>query len=135
MTDDTYSPIRGYICRHYRQIKYLLFFYPQATLGLYSIWAVMAGAERAILVVDHAEDLAHARAFVRKNHVESRVTVMLGPLEEIELPVPEGKEKLQVNSILHTDFYINHSTCNQGCLRNIKWLIRERMKPNSGFDS
>ena len=64
----------------------------------------MAGAKRAILVVDHAEDLAHARAFVKENHVESSVTVMLGPLEEIELPVPEGRKKLQVRLIPHQLF-------------------------------
>ena len=58
-----------------------------AALGLFSLWAVRrAGARRAIVVVDHPGDAVHAREFARRNKMASRVTVVVGPIQEIELP-------------------------------------------------
>jgi len=57
-----------------------------AGLGLFSLWAVRrAGARRAVVVVDHPEDARHAREFARQNNASARVTVVVGPIEEIEL--------------------------------------------------
>ena len=66
-----------------------------AALGLFSLWAVRrAGARRAIIVVDHPEDARHAREFARQNKMATRVTVVVGPIEEIELQEEEVSARM-----------------------------------------
>ena len=69
-----------------------------AALGLFSLWAVRrAGARRAIVVVDHPEDARHAREFARHNKMASRVTVVVGPIEAIELQEEKVSSSVQPN--------------------------------------
>ena len=74
-----------------------------AGLGLFSLWAVRrAGARRAVVVVDHPEDARHAREFARQNNMSARVTVVVGPIEEIELQ--EEKVTAWSNSFIYCCF-------------------------------
>ena len=69
-----------------------------AALGLFSLWAVRrAGARRAIVVVDDPEDARHAREFARQNKMATRVTVVVGAIEEIELQ--EEKVRTRARSL------------------------------------
>ena len=55
--------------------------------GILSIFAARAGAKH-VYAVDNAEIAEYAREIIKRNNLETRVTVIKGKIEEIELPVP-----------------------------------------------
>lgn len=55
--------------------------------GILSIFAARAGAKH-VYAIDNAEIAEYARAIIKRNGFEDKITVIKGKIEEIELPVP-----------------------------------------------
>jgi protein arginine N-methyltransferase 1 len=54
--------------------------------GILSIFAARAGAKH-VYAVDNAEIALYAREIIKRNGLESKITVLKGKVEEVELPV------------------------------------------------
>jgi protein arginine N-methyltransferase 1 len=59
-----------------------------AGTGILSIFAARAGAKH-VYAIENAEIAFFAREIIKKNGLESKITVIKGKMEEIELPVPQ----------------------------------------------
>jgi protein arginine N-methyltransferase 1 len=59
-----------------------------AGTGVLSIFAARAGAKH-VYAVENAEIAYFAREIIKKNGLESKITVLKGKMEEVELPVPQ----------------------------------------------
>lgn len=55
--------------------------------GILSIFAARAGAKH-VYAIDNAEIAEYARAIIKRNGFEDKITVIKGKIEEIVLPVP-----------------------------------------------